>query len=288
MDLYIQIGVVFLFLTALAMFMYVYTEPVGTFMVGIDEVSEEIAKTLEDIKSKDVNEFYNNPNVSGVKVETLVKSASAKNLAVLVQTKNQQGLVVNYGYQIRSDEYSAEYMSTFGTTGTPTEFERRYVSTVGDLFSGTGGSSPGGSKSYGASANISVGIDNITLRNSTSTSMPLGSGANGVYGVPHLMFAHPIQPINTSMKEGNNYGSTGMLYTDQISKENLKQNNNFSYMDSPTSLYYLDRNGSYYTTLIINSNMEVIGVYVEEHGATNQHGVLGLGMLHHGVITSLY
>lgn len=293
MDLYIQIGVIFLFLTALAAFMFVYTEPMDIFVSGIGEVSEEINKTLDDIKSKDVKEFYNNPNVSGVKVETLVKSATANGVAVLLHTKNQQGATVNYGYQLRSVEYGQNGMASYTTaSGSSTPFEMKYVAPIKAVVAGDGGTNntPIGNPIGGGSYYGTGSIGNILLAD--GSNYPIGAqirnNGSTTYGVPHIMFAHPLYKVSESKANSLTYFESGMLYTDQELKTNQPTNDNHSYLDAPTSLFYLDKNASFYSTLIVNANGEVVGIFIEEHGIPNNGSILADAMIKSGLISAKY
>ncbi|MFF2798074.1 hypothetical protein [Lysinibacillus xylanilyticus] len=303
MDLYIQVGVLLLMLAALSLFIYIYTAPAQQFTQKINETNQKINDRLVTVEGLDVAPFMNNVNAPGTSIYPIIRDAKASKIAVLVQTKNQQGLVVNYGHQLRSVNDPFVTMSPYGMAGVGanggTDFEKNFVTTVKDVFMtsdspvtySSGMPAPIAKKtSFGSNAMFPSQVTQLM-----SSLIPAGSQAPGAnisgsfWMAPHLMLADPAVPDASSAGAlGRTFSSTGFLYTDQVLKTDAPVNNNFSYADAQGSLYRFDQNSAYYTTLILDANSDIVGIYVEEHGVDPKAAVLGSAMLMNGTITQLY
>ena len=308
MDLYMQIGVVFLVMTAFAALAYYFAAPAEQFTQGINETNQEIMDRLKEAEKLGISQFHNNTSAPGTSILPVIRDSKARKIAVLVQTKNQQGLVVNYGYQLRSPNNPTVQMSPYATSGVGstngTDFEKNFVTTVVDVFNTQASPSAVGSapmqappKTYGQGAGGAMFGGPIATANDGSLSglLPTGNAVPGItpsgqyFMAPHLMLADPKVPdASQAGSLGRTFSSTGLMYTDQVLKLDAPVNTNFSYAEAQGSLYRFDKNSSYYTTLITDSNSEIIGVYVEEHGVHPNAAVLGSAMLVNGTITQLY
>ena len=303
MDLYIQVGVLLLFLAALSLFIYFYTAPAQQFSQKINDTNQEINDRLDTVKDLGLSPFMNNTSAPGTSIYPLIRDAKASKIAVLVQTKNQQGLVVNYGYQLRSVNNPFVTMSPYGMAGVGanggTDFEKNFVTTVKDLFMtdatpitySSGMPAPlAVRRSFGSTAMFGSSVTNMLPSLIPAGGQTPGANQTGsFYMAPHLMLADPTVPdASQAGALGRTFSSTGFLYTDQVLKLDAPVNNNFSYADAAGSLYRFDQASSYYTTIFVDGNGSVVGVYVEEHGVDPKAAVLGSAMLANGTITQLY
>lgn len=303
MDLYIQVGVLLLFLAALSLFIYIYTAPAQQFTQKINETNQKINDRLVTVEGLDVAPFMNNTSAPGTSIYPIIRDAKAGKIAVLVQTKNQQGLIVNYGFQLRSANNPFVTMSPYGMSGVGanggTDFEKNFVTTVKDVFMTDATPSTYSSgmpapiamqRTFGAGAMFASNVTNLMSSLIPAGGQTPGANQSGTfYMAPHLMLADPAVPdASTAGALGRTFSSTGFLYTDQVTKKDAPVNNNFSYADAQGSLYRFDQNSSYYTTLILDANNDIVGIYVEEHGVDPKAAVLGSAMLVNGTITQLY
>ena len=309
MDLYIQVGVLLLFLAALSLFIYIYTAPAQQFTQKINETNQKINDRLVTVEGLDVAPFMNNVNTPGTSIYPIIRDAKAGKIAVLVQTKNQQGLVVNYGYQLRAANNPTVRISPFGYSGVGsrqgTDFERNFVTTAKEVFTAAidtvtpVGTQPKAQQgvNFGSAAMIvqSGGSSTQTSQDLYEQLMPTGgktvpgtNQAGTYYTAPHLMFADPSISADEAGALGRSFSSTGFMYTDQVLKTDAPINENFSYADNQGSLYRFDQNSSYYTTLILDANSDIVGIYVEEHGCDPRTAALASAMLANGTITQLY
>lgn len=313
MDLYIQIGVLLLFLTALALFIYVYTGPAQQFTQEINTTNQTINDRLVTSEGLDVAPFMNNVSIPGTSVYPLIRDARAGKIAILVQTKNSQGLVVNYGYQLRGANYKLTEMIPNGFSGVGgaapaggvnrgTDFEKNFVTSVKETFADV--SAAGASKvvPFGQTAFTGKsGADLVkTLKGLDSNNYPPASAitANASDGVsegsgqfastPKIAFSDPTVTVDEASQKGRTFSSTGLLYTDNVLKLDAPVNDNFSYADNQGSLYRFNQNSTYYSTIIVNANGDIVGVYIEEHGVNPAGAVLATMMLDNGTITQLY
>lgn len=298
MDLYIQVGVLLLFLAALALFIYIYTAPAQQFTAKINDTNQKINDRLVTVEGMDVAPFMNSISTPGTTIYPIIRDARAGKVAILVQTKNSQGLVVNYGYQLRSANTDTVKMATYGFSGvggTGTDFEKNFVTTARELFTNDG---TGGRTKFGPTAHAFAVTQPVTAAQSETIknklipadAHPPGSisGTDADDGNPNIFFADPTVTGSAAATNGRTFASTGFMYTDQVLKMDMPVNDNYSYADNPNSIYRFDKNSSYYSTLIVNANNEIVGIYIEEHGVNPSSSALGHMMLTNGTITQLY
>lgn len=284
MDLYIQVGVILLFLAALSLFIYVYTTPAQKFTAKISENNQTIDDRLLTAEGMDVAIFKNNISAKGSSIYPMIRDAKANKLAIFVQTKNSQGLIVNYGYQLRPANSNTVKMAAQGLAGVGageaatkgTSFEQSFVTTADAFFNGTGTTTP---VKAGA---VDAKIDKTKIITNAKND-PASQGA-----FPTAFFYDPNSSQADAEKNGRTFGSTGLIYTNQVIKNDMPVNENFSYADNAGSVYRFDQNAAYYSTLIVNANNEVVGVYVEEHGVAMKNAGLAAMMYQNGTITELY
>lgn len=300
MDLYIQVGVLLLFLAALALFIYIYTAPAQQFTAKINDTNQKINDRLVTVEGMDVAPFMNNVSTPGTTIYPIIRDAKAGKIAILVQTKNSQGLIVNYGYQMRAANDASVKMlphgvSGVGYTGAPTatsgtDFEKNFVTSVQNMFGGgaTSNTPIAYTKSTGVSLTELTG--NATGNYDAATGYPKGSisGNPSTARSPKVAFSDPTIEFKSASVNGRTFAATGLMYTDQVLKMDMPVNDNYSYADNPGSLYRFDKNSAYYTTLVVNANNEVVGIYVEEHGVQEKYAALGQMMKLNGTITNLY
>lgn len=310
MDLYLQIGLLFVFTAALAVFLSVVFNTTDYTTKYVEVQSEQVNAEIEKFFSKDVEPFFNNPSVSGTDIYSLVNQSEKLGIAVLIQTKNQDGLVVNYGVQARNYKVDASKMNPAGQakSGTPTEFEKAYVTTAKAVFQGTVLNSQS-NVVKGTSAHANIGPQNNTyydasgkylsnkavanLVNKTSNTMQsnspfaLGDNASKI-GAPQLFAYSPnLTPKSAFESQGFNYYAKGVLYTGSNLTANVV-NDKYSVLLNRQSVYYLDQNSRFYTTLIYNTTNDLIGVYAEEHGVNSASSMLGTLMVDARLISKLY
>lgn len=313
MDLYIQIGVLLLFLAALSLFIYIYTAPAQQFTQKINETNQKINDRLETAEGMDLAPFMNNVSTPGTSIYPLIRDSKAGKIAILVQTKNSQGLIVNYGYQLRGANYDQVTMVPNGFSGVGsaqnggTDFEKNYVTSVDSVFGGIAAGTTGIHK-FGLDAFVSsVPMNDVTAANGEMikilngvTQTPLSavagyapSSATGnpefqKASTPKLSFSDQTVIVDDAKRTGRSFSSTGLIYTDNVLKMDAPVNDNFSYADNQGSLYRFNQNSSYYSTIIVNANGDIVGLYVEEHGVNPAGSVLAHQMLANGTITQLY
>lgn len=299
MDLYIQVGVLLLFLAALALFIYIYTAPAQQFTAKINDTNQKINDRLVTVEGMDVAPFMNSISTPGTTVYPIIRDARAGKIAILVQTKNSQGLVVNYGYQLRAANTASVKMHPYGNSGVGgaggTDFEKNFVTGATDVFNGSvevasgatsltptarpfgfGGTKAGGAVTLNAAA-TNAAADSSALRNITGTPY-----------TPRVFFSDPTVDYSSAQTNGRTFASTGFMYTDMVLKMDMPVNDNYSYADNQNSMYRFDKNSTYYSTIIVNANNEIVGLYIEEHGVNPTSAVLGQQMLANGTITQLY
>jgi hypothetical protein len=136
MDLKVQTVVVMLMMAALSFFIYVFMIPAQMVGAQLDETVAQLAARIENTVGATTAQFNNNTEIPGTAVRTLLADANANNLAIFVQTRAGQGLVVNYGPQLRNPVTTMMTIAAGGSTRNAnlTDFERNFVITAHDLF----------------------------------------------------------------------------------------------------------------------------------------------------------
>jgi len=136
MDLKVQTVVVMLMMAALSFFIYVFMIPAQMVGAQLDETVAELTARIENTVGATTAQFNNNTEIPGSAVRTLLADANANNLSIFVQTRAGQGLVVNYGPQLRNPVATQMTIAAGGSTRNAnlTDFERNFVITAHDLF----------------------------------------------------------------------------------------------------------------------------------------------------------
>ena len=136
MDLKVQTVVVMLMMAALSFFIYVFMIPAQIVGQHLDETVAELQARIEGTVGATTAQFNNRTEMPGTAVRTLLADAGANNLAIFVQTRAGQGLVVNYGPQLRNPITPRLTIAAGGSTRNPnlTDFERNFVISAHDLF----------------------------------------------------------------------------------------------------------------------------------------------------------
>lgn len=300
MDLYIQIGILLLFLTALSLFIFIYTTPAQLFTAKVGTVTQTINDRTEISSNGQLNQFRANKNVSGVDVLNSIKNAKSNKIGVFVQTANQRSLVVNYGYQLRGANVGTINMEPYGWLGTGannssdpgTNFEKSYVTTANAVFDGNDGRSAplavrGGERYYswiGDRSNqdaedLRMDLAGKFVRNGFyPQGSLLDTSTNGNYSLkgkaPHLMFSDPTRTGRDAVKLGRTYTLSGLLFTDQVLKLDAPINENISYAIDKNSYYYIDPSSKFMSTVVVDLNTEIVGIYFEEYTVDPQGGAL--------------
>ena len=283
MDLYIQVGVILLLLTALSLFIFIYTSPAADLNNKSVEANETLGARLDSIDNLDIKK-YEYPNVlSGDDVRELIKGSDAGKLAVFVHTVGQDGLVVNYGYQLRDFDDFNYNQKAFGVSGyTISEFERSYVTTIKQLFTNTGviGKNQAGVTAYIAHdpyvTSKSAGYhlqEKIEQKPAKLTAAMKGGEGYEVKG-PLLLVQDPIE---VREKLGTNEiaeSTMGVFYTEQVLSASIAVNTNSAHYGNVNSRYYINPESKFKTSIIKTSVDEVVGVFIEETGIPHSNALL--------------
>lgn len=291
MDLYFQAAAVCLAGAALAYLIYVMMTPAQMFAPMIEATNDKIQARLDNAVNLDISSFNNNTSVPGTAILPLIQDASTNELAVLIQTRAAKGLVVNYGPQLRSPQGKTLALGSFGHTGigSESEFEKQFVTTVANLFEspqGTGGSAMGNAAYFSSDAAT------VYPKLADNATTPIGvSVATGLPSTndPILNFWDPfVETYADAQLKGRTYSATGYLFTPDILRTNMPKNDNRSYALTGGNVYYINPGSSFYTTYILDSTQNIVGLYIEEHGCDTKAGILAEAMKACGYLTETF
>ena len=312
MDLYFQAAAVMLAGAALAFLIFVMMTPAQMFAPFISDTNRLLQARIDAAVNMDIMLFNNATSIPGTSILPLLQDASANQLAVFVQTRAGQGLVVNYGHQMRSAQSTGVRIRAFGTTGitnVPTDFERNFVIPAQDLFgiqndqpipTGTsrdagsigivmGTAGPPGSNFTMTAVKPSASADNaMQFYQRLTTPEAAATGFNGgstPWMDPLLHFWDPFSITSeVASQRGRSYSSTGYLFTAQMLRTNMPQNNNLSFSQTQGTPFYVNAGSFFHTTFILDASGLVIGLYVEEHGVHQGAAFLAAAMVSEGYI----
>jgi hypothetical protein len=284
--------------------------PAQMFAPLIDATNEKIQARLDNAVNLDISLYNNAVAVPGTAVMPLIQDASTNKLAILVQTRAQKGIVVNYGLRLRDpiatdlmlSNYAYAGVTGAGAGGAPiaTNFERHFCSPVSVLFGvrNTAGScqmgtneitlADGGGTWGNAHANEwYIFCTDLTAVGRKSPGVDREIRSQG--GDPLLSFWDPfVKDYEYAVQRGRTYDATGYLFTNCILRSNMPTNDNRAYSLTQGSPYYVNPSSTFYTTYVLDSTQAIVGMYIEEHGCDISVGILGEAMKAAGYITDTF
>ena len=240
MDLYIQVGVLLLFMSALALFMYIYTAPAEEFAGKVNANNAEVSQKLDNMQNNNLKNFHHERAVDGILIEQLAMDAYNQKITVIVNSKGSTRL---YGMYL---EYPA---------GTPNvNFNNQDTKTVqaSELMI------------FGSSTNYKVELSVNQLKiDAYKNGYPVTSRATGVQQNRVRLAVSPPQLTKAEAESaGKTLSLTGKLYTEQVHAIGRKEEYYTSYLKD--GLYEASNFDTY---LIENSEGVIMGVYAEDVGS---------------------
>ena len=313
MDLKVQTVVVMLMMAALSFFIYVFMIPARMVTEKLDETTLELAARIENTVGATTAKFSNNPETPGTAVITVLADANANNLSLFVQTRASQGLVVNYGPQLRSPVTTQMTMNAGGTTRSSniTDFERNFVITAHDLFASDPAQGsialkePRNNAGTNELDRLVMGTQDTQVGGTMLSPILRGQVANGnnaiatyrnlktaenidgsMWSDPVLFFWDVSLPtaINAA-NMGRTFSNMGVLYTPSIRRTNMPLNTNLSFAKQQGSPFYINPTALFHTAFILDTTGSIVGIYIEEHGVDARVAFLAAAQQEEGFIT---
>lgn len=277
MDLYLQIGLLFVLAIAFSYYLSTFVE-VGVESERIlNQADTVVNRSIDKVKHQDLMRYDNNPSISGTDVYALINNARGYGIAVLVQTVQQKGAVINYGYRLSkgrdvstklipvisnldlgdamqqsfNKEYAYRYdylfLNSTSVSETNPNIEVGGNSAFRTIFSASDYSPSDGTLDLERASNA---INNVVRGNGNATSPRI------------YTYRNTEEDID---KPGHHYLTTGSLYTDSVLQR--KYNDSFGVVLNQDSDKYLDQNARYYSVFVRDSvTDELLAVYIEQHG----------------------
>lgn len=273
MDLYIKVGTIVVLLIGFLGLIYTLAAPVEPMIDKVDENNAVLKSKTEQSMMAYLDKFNAKVDVRGEEVWELIDMAKDKELAILVGTIPQQGLVVNYGYQLRGANHQSIFLDRFSSQDTlATEFEKMFVTTVRQVFTPGIPSAiqptqiPRTEAGLDLTSGDSSFITHTMSRNNPSYHPGRTGNLEVDEGTPHVYFADPRDSSMSSHAKATGFTYDGYLVTDQQLKFNAPFNDNVTYAKTSTSYYYISPNDDYLTAIIKSTTGDIVGVYVEQKG----------------------
>ncbi|MCL2577381.1 MAG: hypothetical protein FWE27_04945 [Defluviitaleaceae bacterium] len=324
MDLKVQTVVVMLMMAALSFFIYVFMIPAQMVGSQLDETVLELAARIENTVGATTAQFNNNTEIPGTAVRTLLNDASANNLSIFIQTRAGQGLVVNYGPQLRNPVTNRLTIAAGGTTRNTkiTDFERNFVITAHDLFAVNGATAtrlPAPredemtikrtiANDWNQPDRMVMGTQSMPIEGKTLQPILVGLlasnnavlayrsliGANdpnaasidgSEWSDPVLFFWDVTLPSSTQAANmGKSYSNTGILYAPGVRRTNLPLNTNLSFAQQQGSPFFVNPTALFHSTFILDTTGAIIGIYLEEHAVDARVAYLAAAQQEEGFI----
>jgi len=283
MDFYLKVIFVILGIIVAATLIYMFTTNAQLSFNFLGIVSHKVHGDMESVFNYDLDRFDNTRAVSGTVILPLIRDVGSHDLAVFVQTRAQNGVVVNYGVQLRGSREEGDLNNARANNTSAGEleaWERAFVFStrsffgranfpaLGDLhvFSGAAADN----RPNTASVN---GIQTVYLGPNPARVGRTAGGA--ALFTPTVAFWNPINTdIAAARRLGETYSTTGRLYTAQYIIKAMERNHNALYAETPGSPYYINMTSQFHSVLIENESGVIIGIYFEEHGVHDNSNLL--------------
>lgn len=105
MDLYIQVGVILLFMAALSLFIYLYTLNGSSFNRDMSDVNSTVQSRLTNQQEQILNSFNDQTDVTGAELKSLIRDAKSNKIAVFVSSKVATAVSM-YGYRLETNGFT--------------------------------------------------------------------------------------------------------------------------------------------------------------------------------------
>ena len=295
MDFYIRAGVIVLGVIVVGIIIYTFTVHNNLVFGLIDRVEHDIYHDMMYILYYDFEQFDNNRAVSGTTILQLARDVGTHDYAILIQTRAQNGTVVNYGVQLRGTPGIGVPMNARAdntSTGVLRDWEETYVFSARSMFGRADIDVLGDAILHSSSP-----VDNLpntgrinALYLVYNSNFPRRVGVNAagdIWNTPTLSLWDTFFPtVESAMNEGRTYSTSGMFFTHQSLAMALDRNHNVTWATTRGSPYYINMTSQFHSVFILDQNNQIIGIYFEEHGVHNNSSILAQAQIDKGLFTA--
>jgi len=289
-DFYTDTVVILIFMLLFGAVILAVTTPLLLWTPYQDELNRQTEARIQGLENLDVARLSWNISIPGSDILNLVEGDGGQDFYIFVQTRGQNGRVVNYGRQLR--QAGSQYFhihSGVVVPGTPNdEWVYHYVISARDLFgfnasnqlvnvntAGVAGQRPHFNQLVGNAQGIPI-TTNPTGSARTAVENVIHPGLNNqtisVGSDPLISFFDPMLTRTLAHNQGRTFSSTGTLFTGTRAQQAGNINQNTSRARVQESLWYINGVAHFLSIAIVDPTGEIIGFYFEEQGvgtATN-------------------
>lgn len=275
MDLYIQIGLLFMLMTAFGAFAYIYGMPSSEFQRGASEEYTATANVLRENSGASLSQFHNKDNISGTQVLNLIKSAKSKGIFVLVGNRTSPHLFSGYGafYAGATAPSDTDYSPLYENDSKNVPVLRAYDGVFTVAKHQYYNESRSGIKYIGKVSPVYTTLSNalFTLDNFNFNGNYTGTG-NSIE-TPDLVPKIELEDYTVSTTQyrngkltlggSKNIFRSGAYYTTAVRRDDLHLTEFRNYLDKNHAAY-INPAWEYYSNLVYDLDGEVVGVVFED------------------------
>lgn len=262
MDLYIQIGVLFLLGVGLSALIYAYTLPQSSIEELVRDGNKEvISGTNKVIQHKSLN-YKMRSDITGKELKEFLFSLNPRDkLTVFVKTKDSRTILSSFGQsRIASYEYirdNTDVQLDYSPTLNPEawEYEKLHYYHMSNIFNNE-------------SAYSNTSIISIADKFGTMNLDREDNFKNDVYLNTHVVPRSRVSVMHSDYLANKFSIYTGAFYTDSVIDFDYPSNYDFSRITDPSSKMFVGDSMVFYSTIIYKMGTEeVVGLYFEEVGS---------------------
>jgi len=291
MDLKVDTGVLLVYMVVFGMVVMAVAIPLLLWRPYQEAFGRQTEGRIQGTQALDTERLRWNISIPGSDILNLIEGNGGSDFYIFVQTRGQNGRVVNYGRQLRqASSQDLHINSGVLIPGTlADEWVFHYVIAARDLFGFDGANQlvntgnhgittanrPHFNQVVGNPAGTPITVNPLgSARASVENIMHPGGGNQniGVGSDPLLSFFDPTLSRDTAHLQGRTFASMGVLFTGPRALQVGNVNQNTARARVQESLWYINGVAHFLSIAIVNSHGEIIGFYFEEQGvgqATN-------------------
>jgi len=294
MDFKSDTVVILIFMILFGMVIVAVTTPLLLWGPYEETLNRQTEGRIQHLEGLDVERLSWNISIPGSDILNLIEGDGGQDFYIFVQTRGQNGRVVNYGRQLRqTGSQSLHIHSGVIVPGTHNdEWVYHHVISARDLFGfninnqlvsvatpGVAGERPIFSQLAGNAQGISITTNPTGLARTAVTNV-LFPGPNNqdisVGSDPLLSFFCPMLTRTAAHNQGRTFSSTGTLFTGPRAHQPDNINQNTARARVQDSLWYINGVAHFLSIAIVDPSGTLIGFYFEEQGVGIQTNFLAM------------
>jgi len=294
MDFKSDTVVILIFMIVFGMVVMAVTVPLLLWTPYQTVLDRQTEGRILNLETLDVARLSWNISIPGSEILNLIEGDGGQDFYIFVQTRGQNGRVVNYGRQLRqTGSQSLHIHSGVIIQETPNdEWVFHYVINARDLFGfnisnqlvntgnlGITGNRPHFNQLVGNATGVPITTDPVGSARIAIANVIHPSSDNQNIGVgsdPLLSFFDPMLTRAAAHNQGRTFASTGTLFTGPRAPQTGNINQSTSRARVQDSLWYINGVAHFLSIAIVDPTGEIIGFYFEEQGVGTQTNFLAM------------